>query len=163
MRTRRTFIATIFTVGIGGLAGCGRTDPASSTPTDSTDEVLEGTQASKLLPAEGNSAERFGQSVTITGTGRMAIVGSPFDDQPNGFRAGSAYVYERTGSSWSQQEKIVPDDGGENDLFGFVVSIADDGQTALFGAPFDEGGNTETDSTDPGSAYVFTYTNQSWQ
>ena len=159
---RRTYLNLIAGLG-AALSGCARSGPLGSTQTDSTPEVLEGTQVRKLVPPEEHSAKRFGRSIAITGAGGMAIVGSPYDDQPNGFRSGSAYVYERTANSWSQQTKITPPDGGRNDWFGSVVSVSDDGTTALFGAPFDEGGSEETDSTDPGSAYVFEYTNGSWQ
>ena len=161
--TRRRLLGVLCTAGLGGIAGCGRYGPFGSTSSDSADDALGGTQASKLVPPAEGSAERFGRSVAITGAGQMAIVGSPFDEQPNGFRSGSAYVYERAGNSWDQQNKIAPNDGGGNDHFASVVSVSEDGETALFGAPYDEEGTEETESTDPGSAYVFAYTDGSWR
>ena len=48
------------------------------------------------------------------------------------FRSGSAYVYVRSGTTWSQQAKLLAADGAAWDEFG--VSVALSGDTALVGA-----------------------------
>jgi VCBS repeat-containing protein len=57
-------------------------------------------------------------------------------------------VFTRSGSGWSQQAKLTASDAATADNFGFAVAVS--GDTAIIGAPFDDGvgGNS-------GSAYVF--------
>lgn len=113
-------------------------------------------QQSKLAAADGDTGDFFGGSVTLAGD--TAIVGAPEDDDPNGERAGSAYVFERSDGAWSQQTKIVPDDGDRIDLFGVAVALTDDGTTALVGARVDEDPN----GRQAGSAYIFERTDDAW-
>eukprot|EP01048_Picozoa_sp_COSAG05_P030213 COSAG05_NODE_10371_length_569_cov_0.557447_1_plen_69_part_01 len=40
--------------------------------------------------------------------------------------SGSAYVFVRSGTSWTQQAKLVASDAAASDRFGFAVGIADD-------------------------------------
>jgi hypothetical protein len=82
----------------------------------------------------------------------MALVGATGDDGSSGANAaGSAYLFVRTGSTWSQQGKLTASDGGADDYFGESVSLSGDGTTALVGAPYDD----TVAGTDAGSAYVF--------
>jgi hypothetical protein len=64
------------------------------------------------LPADGARGDWFGRSVSVSGD--TAVVGAPSDDD-NGARSGSAYVFRRTGSSWTQAQKLLPGDGAEDD------------------------------------------------
>ncbi len=62
---------------------------------------------------------------------------------------GSAYVFERSGTVWAQQEKFIADDGVEDDYFG--ASIALSGDTVFVGAyPHDGGAGSYS-----GAVYVF--------
>ncbi|MCH8305428.1 MAG: T9SS type A sorting domain-containing protein [Candidatus Marinimicrobia bacterium] len=110
------------------------------------------TQEAKLLPSAG-SGGNFGASVSISGD--YAVVGALFDDD-NGDRSGSAYVFKRAGTSWTQEAKLLPADGAADDRFGNSVSIS--GDYAVVGAvmtdPFSVGGS--------GSAYVFKRTGTTW-
>ncbi len=84
--------------------------------------------------------------------GDTVVIGALNDDD-QGIRSGSAYVFVRSGGSWSQQAKLLPSDGAANDYFGEVVAL--DGNTAVIGA-------TEYATSSPGSAYVFTRTGDTW-
>lgn len=108
----------------------------------------------KLTASDGASNDNFGCSVSISED--TALVGSDQDDTPAGSDAGSAYVFTRSGTSWTQQAKLIASDGAVTDYFGRSVSVY--GDTALVGAPND---NT-TVGTDTGSAYVFTRSGTSW-
>jgi hypothetical protein len=66
---------------------------------------------------------------------------------------GSAYIFTRTGTTWTQQAKLIPLDGIVSDEFGFSVSIS--GDTALIGASY--AGNAWS-----GLAYVFKRTGTTW-
>jgi len=50
-------------------------------------------QEAKLLPSDGAAADRFGSSVSISGS--AAVIGAYWDDD-NGHQSGSAYIFERT-------------------------------------------------------------------
>jgi len=108
------------------------------------------TERSKLRADDADDGDSFGTSVAIGDT--RALVGAAKDTDPNGDRAGSAYVYALGDSNWSTEGKLVaPDDIAEDDdLFGQAVSL--DGSTALVGALFDDQSNGD----DAGSAYAFT-------
>jgi len=54
-------------------------------------------QQTKLTAPDGEALDHFGRSVSIDG--RYAIVGAE-DDDDNGGNSGSAYVFERIGSTW---------------------------------------------------------------
>jgi hypothetical protein len=109
-------------------------------------------QQDKLLPADDGGS--FGASVDIGGD--TAIVGALTDEDPNGFRAGSAYIFTRSGSSWNRVQKLLGDND-PNDNFGSDVAL--DGDVALIGAFTDEGlaGNVNA-----GAAYVYTRSSGTW-
>lgn len=106
----------------------------------------------KLSASDGVSGAWFGYSVSISGD--MALIGASGDDD-KGFFAGSAYVFSRNGSAWTQQAKLIATDGVSGDLFGSSVSI--DGDTAIVGVSGDE-----NYSYDPGSAYIFKRNGSGW-
>ena len=101
------------------------------------------------MMSDGAAIDYFGGSVSISGT--TAIVGAPYDDD-NGSISGSAYVFENTGSAWSQVCKLTASDGTEVDRFGKSVSIS--AATAIVGAWGDDG--------DRGSAYIFANSGSGW-
>ena len=78
------------------------------------------------------------------------MVGSREDDtRAGGHNAGSAYVFVRSGTTWSQQAKLTASDGADYDAFGFSVSV--DGDTVAVGAVTGH----STASVNAGAAYVF--------
>ena len=106
----------------------------------------------KLLAPDGATYDRFGISVSIDG--EYAIIGAPFNDF-NGPASGSAYIFTRTGTTWTLQLKLLASDGTGWDQFGSSVSIDDD--TALIGAPYDDDNGYSS-----GSAYVFIRSGNDW-
>ncbi|MEF8855507.1 MAG: hypothetical protein V5A24_08470 [Haloarculaceae archaeon] len=108
------------------------------------------TQESKLVADDGDDQDRFGWSVAVSGDGSTAIIGARTDEDPKGEEAGSAYVFSGADGSWTQQAKIVADDGEDGDGFGSAVAVSNEGSTAIIGASGDEDPNGE----DVGSAYV---------
>jgi hypothetical protein len=103
-------------------------------------------QEAKLVASDGSVEDFFGVSVSISGD--YAIIGALGDDSASG----SAYVFVRSGSSWSQEAKLVASDSSMDDMFGYSVSIC--GDCAISGAP-------QVDSS-RGSAYVFMRSGTSW-
>ncbi|MCX6873871.1 MAG: HYR domain-containing protein [Verrucomicrobia bacterium] len=115
-------------------------------------------QQAKLTAGDGAANDYFGVSVSMSGNGNTALVGAYGDDTAAGADAGSAYVFVRSGSSWSQQAKITAGDGAASDSFGSSVSVTGDGNTALVGASRDD----TTAGTDAGSVYAFVRTGSTW-
>ncbi len=106
-------------------------------------------QEQKLLSDDGHFSDYFGISVAVSGD--IALIGAYF----HGLLAGAAYVFRYDGSSWVQEQELLPDDP---DLFSkFGISVALDGDIAVIGAYFDD------DNGDfSGSAYVFRFDGSSW-
>jgi hypothetical protein len=109
-------------------------------------------QEQKLLASDGAAYDLFGQSVSVSGD--VAVVGARLDDD-NGDFSGSAYVFRWNGSSWLQQQKLLPSDGANADSFGVSVSVS--GDVAVVGAFADD-----DNGSDSGSAYVFRWNGSSW-
>jgi len=100
----------------------------------------------KLLASDGASQDRFGFSVSIDGD--YVIVGA----QLHHSEIGAAYVFKRSGSTWTEEQKLTASDGVGGDFFGKSVSI--DGDYTIIGASGDD------DYT--GSAYVFKRDSTIW-
>ncbi len=109
-------------------------------------------QQQKLVASNGSKSDHFGYAVAVSGD--TVLVGAR-DDDPRGSSSGSAYVYLRTGTSWSQQRMLTAFDGSKNDYFGQAVSIS--GDTALLGAPGDDDRGSSS-----GSAYLFIRSGVNW-
>jgi hypothetical protein len=92
-------------------------------------------QQAKLLGVGGADEDRLGTSVAIQGD--RIVVGAMGDDDQGSF-SGSAYVFVRNGTLWSQQAKLLSGSGGTNTYFGSSVAIDQD--TILIGAPGVGGG-----------------------
>jgi len=109
-------------------------------------------EQAKLIAADGAAGDQFGYCVHLSGD--TAIIGANCDDD-KGFDSGSAYVFVRTDTTWTQQTKLVAPDGASMDSFGGEVSIS--GDTILIGSCFDD-----DNGFDSGSAYVFVRTDATW-
>jgi hypothetical protein len=118
----------------------------------------------KIVASHRAIADFFGASVAISGD--YAIVGAYMDDRDasggnTASAAGSAYIFYRSGATWTQQQKILASDRSVGDLFGYAVSIS--GDYAVVGAyneDEDAGGANYADAA--GSAYIFSRNGASW-
>ncbi len=111
-------------------------------------------EQAKLEASDATTTDRFGYSVSIDGD--TVVVGAYRDDTTGGTDAGSAYVFTRSGVTWSQQAKLEASDAAADDQFGQFVAVS--GDTAVVGAYLGDIGTT----TDAGSAYVFTRSGSTW-
>ena len=102
-------------------------------------------QQQKLLPSDPETGNRFGQSIAISGD--TVVIGAYLNNDM-GNDSGSAYVFTRSGTVWSEQQKLLPSDGAENDAFGIGTAVL--GNTIIVGA-FGDDDNGQAS----GSAYVF--------
>src|SRR5688572_27904676 len=94
--------------------------------------------------------DQFGFSVTLSGDGNMMAVGASTEDSAatgiNGDQAddsaqsaGAVYVFSRMGNTWTQQAYLKGSNTEAGDLFGYDVSLSEDGNT-LVAAGYDEDG-----------------------
>ncbi len=122
------------------------------------------TQQQKIVAADRAADDQFGRSVSISG--EYAIVGAESEDHDASggnteSLAGSAYIFKRTGTTWTQQQKIVAADRGRYDYFGAAVAIS--GDHALVGAHYeDHDANGTNFVANAGSVYTFKQTNGVW-
>ena len=68
-----------------------------------------GLEQAKLTASDGAAVDWFGISVAIAGD--TIVVGAYGDDTDNGTNSGSAYVFTRTGTTWTEQAKLTASDG----------------------------------------------------
>jgi hypothetical protein len=110
-------------------------------------------QAGPLGSSEVSELAEQGTSVALSADGNTAVVGAPLYK----VAAGAAFVWVRTGSGWSEQAKLVGKGASAKAQQGFSVALSADGNTALIGAPQDEGSGSF-----PGAVYVFTRSGSTW-
>ncbi len=101
-------------------------------------------QPQKLVPGDGTAIDAFGVSVALSGD--TALVGA----SQKAFDTGAAYVFLRSGTTWTQQRKLLAGDGVTNDYFGTSVALSSS-SLAVVGAP--------RKSSKTGAAYVFVLSN----
>jgi len=110
-------------------------------------------QQAKLLPSDGGPSANFGRSVSVSGD--TVLVGAPYHDH-DATGGGAAYVFVRTGDTWSQQAELLASDRAPFDSFGYSVAL--EGDTAVVGAHYHDHNGT----SNAGSAYVFVRSGSAW-
>ena len=113
------------------------------------------TEQAKLVASDGAALDRFSYNAVAV-SGDTALVGSMWDDVGVNPDQGSAYIFTRSGDTWTQQAKLTATDGAPLDNFGFSVALS--GDTAVVGAYWDDVGV----NPDQGSVYVFTRNGDNW-
>jgi len=101
-------------------------------------------QVAKLTASDGAAVDGFGHSVSISGD--TVAISAVLDDDL-GDSSGSAYLFDRPESGWTDMTetvKLTASDGAAGEYFGWSVSIS--GDTLIVGAPVHPGG---------GAAYLF--------
>jgi hypothetical protein len=115
----------------------------------------------KIQASDKQGGDNFGRSVSISSDGNTVIVGAEGEDTGGG-DAGAAYIFTRSGTTWTQQKKIQASDKQGGDGFGYSVAISGNGNTAIVGASGEDtvvGTNTIYDT---GAAYIFTRSGTTW-
>ena len=108
-------------------------------------------QGERLTGANELGEGNFGSSVALSSDGNIALVGGPGDND----HVGAAWVFTRSGETWTQQGKKLTGSGEIGPAeFGVGVALSSDGNTALIGAPYDNGFI--------GAAWVFTRSGETW-
>ena len=115
-------------------------------------------QQAELTASDGAAGDWFGYSVAVSGG--TAVVGSPGRVSFVRFSkyAGAAYVFVQSGTTWSQQAKLIASDGAGTDNFGNSVAVDENTSTAVVGALNHKVGH----AADGGAAYMFVQSGATW-
>lgn len=113
---------------------------------------IEWTAQAKLTASDAANNAIFGCAIAMSDN--LAVIGS-WGNNERAFQAGAAYVFRRTGTTWTQQQKLTAYDGAAGDAFGIAVAL--DGSELIVGAP-----HSDDYAKDSGSAYVFHNDGSSW-
>lgn len=121
-------------------------------------------QVQKIVAPVRAQQDFFGYSFEVSGD--LLVIGAYTEDEDQNesnfiLSSGSAYVYKNIGGVWSFQQKLVANDRGYLNYFGFTVDIQNN--TIMVGAyndPKDENGMNEVFSA--GSVYFFNYNGSQW-
>ena len=109
-------------------------------------------EEAKREVSDGGPDDWFGVDAAISGD--TIAIGAHRDDEKGNF-AGAAYVFTRSGTTWTQEAKLTALDGVTKDQFGLAVAV--DGDTAVVGAYF-----KFFPQEAAGAAYVFTRSGTTW-
>lgn len=121
------------------------------------------TQQGNKLVGSGDIglSQSQGNAVALSADGNIAIVGAPNDDNNHG----ATYIYRRTGTTWTQQAKLIGTIDSPVDNFpnqGNAVDISDDGNTVIIGGYKNiirvDGGAKQY----VGAAWIFIYNGNAW-
>ncbi|MEP2775662.1 MAG: PKD domain-containing protein [Luteolibacter sp.] len=134
-------------------------------------------QQAFLKASNTGAGDNFGRSVAVSGD--TVVVGAPFEDSPTGVPdeqpsvsggSGAAYVFVRSGTTWSQQAFLKGSNteltGRFGDNFGWSVAVS--GDTIVVGALGEDSSTTGVNGTpnegasDSGAAYIFVRTGTTW-
>lgn len=133
-------------------------------------------QQAYLKASNTEALDEFGWSVAISGD--TVVVGARLEDSDatgvdgdqsdnSSEFSGAAYVFVRSGVTWSQQAYLKASNIDASDQFGFSVAIS--GDTLVVGAPFEDSNATGVDggqgnnlAEDSGAAYIFLRSGSTW-
>jgi len=144
------------TIVIGASTNATKNGIASGSAYVYTRSGTDWTEQAKLTASDGAAADSFGISVAVNVDADTIVIGADGDDTDKGIASGSAYVYTRSGTVWTEQVKLTASDGATGDKFGRSVAII--GDTIVIGVQRD---NTESGASS-GSAYVYTRSGTVW-
>src|SRR5690349_174476 len=102
-------------------------------------------QRQKITSTPRGVGAQFGNAVAVSGN--TMVVGAQFDGT-TASQAGAAFVFVTDGTTWTQQARLLANDGAVADKFGTSVAIS--GDTIIVGAF-----NANAPLSNSGAAYVF--------
>lgn len=110
------------------------------------------THEARLLASDGLTNDYFGRAVSISGS--VLVVGAEGRDD-RGYESGAAYVFRNSGSTWTQEAKLLTSDQAGYDRLGASVAVR--GDSIALGSPYAEDRTLAWPRTDQGISYLFQY------
>ncbi|MFN0244176.1 MAG: FG-GAP repeat protein, partial [Planctomycetota bacterium] len=109
-------------------------------------------EQANLIASDPESLSSFGHSVAIDGD--TIAVAAHLKDEPGIVNAGAVYVFVRSGSTWTQQAKLLASDFTQQVGFGDPLALS--GDTLAVGSPLAPG------PIAAGAVYVFVRSGTTW-
>lgn len=143
------------TIAAGAVYGCCATSPAGGVHVF---RRVAGTWTEEgVLTGIGTGAsDAFGQSVALEGD--RLVVGQSGLPWASGNRRGSVHVFQRTGATWSQTQRIDAPGAAQVQHFGHAVALR--GATLVVGAP--NAPSADGSQADSGSVEVYAESAGTW-
>jgi uncharacterized membrane protein len=142
------------------------------------------THQAYLKAPNSSNFDYFGYSVAVSGD--TIVVGAFYEGSnttaiingtdlistnDSGYENGAAYVFTRSGSTWSHQAYLKAPNNSDWDGFGWSVAVS--GDTVVVGAPYEDSNttsiingadliSTNDSGYENGAAYVFTRSGDTW-
>ncbi len=107
-------------------------------------------QTAKLIADDGAASDGFGSAVAISGS--TAFIGAPYATIGSNAGQGAVYVFKLGNNGWTQAQKLISDDGGASNNFGWSIGVSD--KSIIVGAP--------ARHLLQGAAYIFSNSGSSW-
>ena len=142
------------------------------------------TQQAYIKASNGEPQDSFGVHVALNDDGTTLLVGSLDEDctatgpttptacgsdWKEDLSMGAAYVFVRTGSTWSQQAFLKASNTSPNDWFGSRVALSADGNLAVVGASLEDGAakgingrQDQKTASEAGAIYLFRRSGVAW-
>lgn len=137
-------------------------------------------QEAYIKAINSNSNDQFGYTLGLSGDATRLVVGAYREDSGssgvNGnvldnsvADSGAAYVFVRSGTTWTHEAYIKSSNPDAGDFFSGHVDINYDGSRLLLNAAFEDsaattvnGNQTDNSAVDAGAVYVFQRTGTTW-
>jgi hypothetical protein len=137
-------------------------------------------QQGHLTASNPDIGDEFGNAVALSADGNTLAVGASYEGSAavgiNGIEAdnsalgaGAAYVFTRSGVTWTQLAYVKASNTEAADAFGSAVALSGDGKTLAVGAPGEDSAATGLDGNQldnsaggAGAAYVYTRSGSNW-
>ena len=137
-------------------------------------------QQAYIKSSNSEAGDEFGWSVALSTDGNTMIVGAISEDSVatgidgnetdnSASNAGAAYVFTRTGSTWTQQAYLKGSNTEAGDNFGYAVALSTTGDMVAIAAPREgsvatgiDGNEADDSAPDAGAVYVFTRSGATW-
>jgi hypothetical protein len=105
----------------------------------------------------------FGNSVDLSNDGNTLVVGQPGFGYTTGGSAGMVWVYNRSGTTWSQDtNNLQPTEIEQGDVYGTTVAISGDGNTIAVGSVGDDDAGYDDGIYNVGAVYVYVKSGGTW-
>lgn len=144
---------------------------------------MQWSQQAYIHASNSEAGDSFGVNVALSDDGNTLLAGSLDEDckatgvNPPGcdddraldISTGAAYVFVRSGTSWSQQAYLKASNTGSNDWFGSRLALSGDGNTAAIGASLEDsaaqginGKQADDSANEAGAVYLFARRGGTW-
>ncbi|HSW18787.1 MAG TPA: integrin [Ramlibacter sp.] len=119
--------------------------------------------------SDAAASQALGSALALSADGNVLAAGAAASRVSGQNRAGAVYVFARTGSAWSERDKVVTTAAISNRRFGASVALSGDATTLAVGASGDasaattvNGDETDVTATGAGAGFVFTRVGGAW-